>query len=732
MACSCYYIEIPQSVQTDGISDLYLVQKLCNLYTTYGVWNGALLTYMDGTTAVYQLCLDDDVGLNFSYGFGGTILTPAELPQITITIGGSCLIGNECIIPSPSPTPTITPTTTTTLTASPTQTPTPSTTTTLTATPTHTPTPTTTTTLTASPTQTPTPTKVVCGQGVTDDSFYYTDCCGNFISSKGSGQVVSLNYGLPYNGVQILNVPTSPICATPTSTPTPTQTPSPTQTQTPSGTGTPTPTGTPTRTPIPTCSPQGGAIAYVNECQPITLFDMGVSCNLIKSPTSGGFDGILSVNVTGGTPPYSFYWNTGERTQTISNIPFGTYTVLVVDYYGDYSATTSCNLANITPTQTPTNTATPTPSPTRPLENICLRFIAELPDGNVVEMRLTFVSAGSQNGKPKYYNAEKNFTVYWNTSVTPMRWDILGWNLGGTPVSYTTALIPVDGWDFLGNIVYYTAIIGSLGSCPILPPLGFTYQVQNASCPGICNGSIMVSPTGGLPPYYYSVDGVNFQLSPVFNNLCPSTVGLVLRDSTLQNFTQTVTIGSSNATQFNLQPRIVSSTNATGVPNVQTVNWEITSSPALPAGVSFVGDIIFDIFETRQGPTSNTFPYTSYQISATNTLNLNGVNQSSTTSIPTNSNVLSTCNSALVSATGSSYNTRFAVNLTNGFQLTGNTISSLNVLTPSLQFNCVSTAKQTITIKLANFRVIGNSCYNVVTSNLTLINNQVFTPNVSS
>ena len=68
MSCNCYHIEIPQSVQTNGVSEIYLWQKLCNGYYIAGVWNGALLTYMDGTTAVYDLCLDNDYGIEFSYG----------------------------------------------------------------------------------------------------------------------------------------------------------------------------------------------------------------------------------------------------------------------------------------------------------------------------------------------------------------------------------------------------------------------------------------------------------------------------------------------------------------------------------------------------------------------------------------------------------------------------------------------------------------------------------------
>lgn len=178
------------------------------------------------------------------------------------------------------------------------------------ATPTSTPTP----TITPTNTITPTVTRIVCGSGLTENSYFYYDCCGNLVNGTGRGVTVAVDFTRPFSGIINLRQPATQVCPSPTPTPTLTPTITPTITPTFTSTPTKTPTQTPTKTPIPSCSPEP---QFINECEPITLFDMGVECNVIKMPSAGSFDGILSVNVTGGTAPYSFYWNTGEYSQTM-------------------------------------------------------------------------------------------------------------------------------------------------------------------------------------------------------------------------------------------------------------------------------------------------------------------------------------------------------------------------------------------------------------------------------
>ena len=151
----------------------------------------------------------------------------------------------------------------------------------------------------------------------------YTDCCGNFVEGVTSGLNITFDNTKSYVGVINLETLVTTNCPSPTVTKTPTPTPTitPTITKTP----TPTPTITPTKTPrpTPTISPY---VVLKNDCDVVTLFDMGLQCYPIVIPSASTLnDGVLSVLVTGGTAPYSFFWRGGNRNQIISNIPQGNY-----------------------------------------------------------------------------------------------------------------------------------------------------------------------------------------------------------------------------------------------------------------------------------------------------------------------------------------------------------------------------------------------------------------------
>lgn len=84
------------------------------------------------------------------------------------------------------------------------------------------------------------------------------------------------------------------------------------------------------------------AFNNINECSPITIFPLGVECVSTNTSTPLTTDGSLLLNITGGTPPYEVTWSNGESSPSISGLSTGSYSATIVDYYGDYTATTTC------------------------------------------------------------------------------------------------------------------------------------------------------------------------------------------------------------------------------------------------------------------------------------------------------------------------------------------------------------------------------------------------------
>ena len=455
-------------------------------------------------------------------------------------------------------------------------------------------------------TQTPSTTPITCGEGLTTGGYYYTDCCGNFQQGTQVGVLVTMDYTKPSNGITKLFNIASVACPTPTPTQTPTL--SPTKTATP--TLTPTSTTTPTLTRTPTQTPTNSQVFRLkNECDVFTLFDMGVRCNPIVQPnTSSSLDGIISLIVTGGTSPYSYFWDGGQRSQTLIGVPQGDYEVVVVDYYGDYTASTICSLFAPTPTATPTPTVTQTMTPSGTPPQLC--FIAI---GNTSYGPLQFVANGSVNGKTTWTN-NGNYNITWSPSKN--RWEILGSDNvtpfspvgGGLFASTTTSLYPDAGWSLVGGTQTYSVTV-TQGLCPASIPLQVLLTSENNTCNTTtnCNGSITVNASSGVAPYVYSINnGVTYQTSSIFNNLCPGTYTIITNDAVNSKNTQTISVG------FDTQPityQLSLSANTSATQTVTTNNYsskttylEAVVTPPLPVGLTISFNLTVSSIKTYNGP----------------------------------------------------------------------------------------------------------------------------------
>jgi hypothetical protein len=556
---------------------------------------------------------------------------------------------------------------------------------------------------------------IICGSGITSGNYYYTDCCGNFQQGTTPDQIVILNYTLVNNGIKLLDVVATTNCPTPT----PTQTPTFTPTNSPTPTLTQTPTRTPRTTPTPTITPSNTPVFVgKNECEVFTLFDMGVSCSVLKQPsTATSFDGILTLRVTGGTSPYSYFWANGQRVQTLVNIAQGTYPVTVVDYYGDYTANTFCNVFGPTPSITPSPTVTPSRTPPPVYPNLC--FLA-YNNTNVVGPS-TFIQNGTHNARPKWTNSS-NQNIVWKGT----RWELVTSDLstpvnpvgGGIFGSVTTTLPPTSNWQLFGGTQTYTINVTS-GSCPAVTPLQVNVTTQNSTCNGQtnCDGSINISARFGTAPYEYSINnGTSWQTSPIFNSLCPGTYLVRVRDSASGNYSQSAQIGfvgTPQTYQINVvtQPQLTSEVSANGV-STKTTYFTVTSTPALPAGIVLQFTLTTSSTKTYNGPGSG-------DIIDNFTILQNGVPKTpSATNSTTVNSTRPNCNpetQQVVTETD-----QYTLELSDTSIVSGSTTSVLTITNGQVgaQSNCATSLSQNISLQVSNPVAKGCTCCTAVADNI--------------
>jgi hypothetical protein len=544
-----------------------------------------------------------------------------------------------CVTPTPTttPTPTVTPTVTST------QTPTP--------TPTITPTQTITNTPTITPTNTLTPTIT------------------------------------PTNTVTPSVTPTQGLSPTPTPTLTTTPTPS-SSAPIPSQTPTPSPTMTPFPTPV-----------YVlkNDCNVFTLFPLGLECVTVAQPSSEvSVDGVLAINITGGTGPYSISWSNGQTNRTLGGLKQGSYEVTVTDFYGDFTSSTICSLFAPSPTPTNTPTVTPTPSVASTYPNLCL-IIQSTPTTNYPPIQ--FVYSGFINGKPSWTSG--SYTMKW----TGTRWQVDGYTISnGILVSTTTTTIPTSNWTIVGSTLSPVPVVSvTQGTCPAVAPLNFTTTTSPSDCTN--NGSITVTAFGGYPPYFYSNDGgTTFRTSPVFNNLLPQTYYIIVRDSsgTTYNTTQVVP-PLSNTTFQTYSISVVNYLEDTITVGFKRAYWKVNVTPSLPVGTNLNFKLNVQSIQNINGPGSGITTNLTQVISGGTLATSSSQTTGTTTSVRTNCSPYTTEQNTSV----------VTYNLTSisGQTISGVTNSNLTITSGMVETNgCVTNVEQTIRVYVTEATITGCNC----------------------
>lgn len=213
--------------------------------------------------------------------------------------------------------------------------------------------------------------------------------------------------------------------------------------------------------------------------------------NLTATPSSvacfGGSTGSISLNVSGGTPPFSYAWNGGgATTQNRSNIPANTYSVTVTDA-NSCTATTSATVTqpNAALTATPTVTNVP-----------CFGEASGA------------INLARSGGTPPY-------TYLWNDGATTQ--NRTGLNAGTYAVTVTDA----------NNC---TRAVTNINVTQPASAVSLSSTQTNATC-GVNTGSITVTAIGGTGAYTYDWSGTpTGDGTPTISGLSGGTYAVTVTD----------------------------------------------------------------------------------------------------------------------------------------------------------------------------------------------------------
>ena len=194
--------------------------------------------------------------------------------------------------------------------------------------------------------------------------------------------------------------------------------------------------------------------------------------------------GTLEATVSGGTPSYTFQWSNGTNTPTQTNVPFGTYTLTVIDAAG-------CTHVN---------------------SQILPSFI---PDWVIRVVGDTPVSChGGSDGSVlvNVDGATPPYTFKWSNGSTTR--DLLNISAGSYVLTAT---------DAAGCTALLVVVVEEPTPIDVVP------VVQNVSCPGRSDGSVNLNVKGGTPPYMYLLQGA--PIIPPIPNLPPAVYTFIVVDA---------------------------------------------------------------------------------------------------------------------------------------------------------------------------------------------------------
>jgi gliding motility-associated-like protein len=313
---------------------------------------------------------------------------------------------------------------------------------------------------------------------------------------------------------------------------------------------------------------------------------------------NGVCDGQLTASATGGALPYSYAWDNGETTQTITDLCPGTYTVTITDNNG------CTNTASVTLTEP--NPILANESLVLPSCNQCNGSITLAPSGGIGPYSFNWSSGQSTNPITNLCAGAYTVTITDNATgcsvVTPIALsnsNAPDANVTATPISCNSVCdgeltsAPTGGtapYNFLWNPtgqttptatglcvgVYTLEVTDDVGCIGVsidtlIEPLPFNANIvsDDISCNGLCDGWAVVNPIGGTTPYQIAVWTPGNTAIDSITNLCAGTYFVSVADANGCNATDSVVITEPTAiTISSTSVDVTCSSNCDGSANV--------------------------------------------------------------------------------------------------------------------------------------------------------------------
>jgi len=208
--------------------------------------------------------------------------------------------------------------------------------------------------------------------------------------------------------------------------------------------------------------------------------------------------------------------------------------------------------------------------PTIEPPNLCLEYINESKNSQTT-VRITFTPNGTLNGKTTWTGVNPNdnitYTIRWN--LTANQWEVYN----GTVVILifpNNSATPEGAW--ISSQTYISKGTTTQGNCPVVSAVLINnLETVNTLCKDTkpCTGKIIVTATGGVPPYQYAVsfdpgnpNNVTWQSSNIIQGLCEGNFNVVVKDSlgTLSQPSQATISFTEQPVTYNVGLELISST----------------------------------------------------------------------------------------------------------------------------------------------------------------------------